>query len=229
MPEPELVPAATIVLVRDGVDGIEVLLLKRNSKIGYGGMWVFPGGRVDPADNVDGDDKETARRAAIREVHEEAGLVVGPDGMVAWAYWVPPGNLGSFTKTARRRFSTWFFLAQAPDGEIQIDRGEIQAHEWMRPLDAIARRDAEEIEFVAPTWVTLHQISQHQTVDEALQHARAQANPPQFFTHPLLGDVVTLTWVGDEEYPSDTPAPSGARHRLILDPQGWVYQQDHGA
>ena len=39
--------AATVVLLRDGAGGLETLLLRRNSRIAFGGMWVFPGGRVD--------------------------------------------------------------------------------------------------------------------------------------------------------------------------------------
>lgn len=227
MPESDLVPAATVVLIRNGLDGIEALMLKRNSKIAYGSMWVFPGGRVDPGDIINGDERASARRAAIREAKEEASLEVDPGGMVAWSYWIPPLNVESYIKTARRRFSTWFFLAEAPRSEIRVDMGEIHDHEWMSPLDAIARRDAGEIELVAPTWITLFQLSQYGTVAEALEHARGLADPPEFFTHPLLGDVITLTWVGDEAYPSDSPAPAGSRHRLILDPKGWVYQQDH--
>ncbi|HUT78969.1 MAG TPA: hypothetical protein VM285_14825, partial [Polyangia bacterium] len=44
------VPAATVITVRDGPDGIEALMLRKNSKIAFGGMWVFPGGRVDAED-----------------------------------------------------------------------------------------------------------------------------------------------------------------------------------
>ena len=74
----ELVPAATVILVRDGAGGLETLMLRRNSTLDFaGGMWVFPGGRVDDADR-DGaaDDLHAARRAAVREAEEEAGLVV---------------------------------------------------------------------------------------------------------------------------------------------------------
>jgi len=44
-------PAATVVLLRDGADGLEVFLLKRhgNSDV-LGGAYVFPGGKVDAAD-----------------------------------------------------------------------------------------------------------------------------------------------------------------------------------
>ena len=47
-------PAATVVLVREGVGGPEVLLLRRNRATGFvPGAWVFPGGRVDAADGED--------------------------------------------------------------------------------------------------------------------------------------------------------------------------------
>ena len=44
-----LIPAATVVLLREGDCGVEVLMLRKNSKITFGGMWVFPGGKIDAA------------------------------------------------------------------------------------------------------------------------------------------------------------------------------------
>ncbi|MEC8618667.1 MAG: NUDIX hydrolase, partial [Pseudomonadota bacterium] len=72
-----LIPAATVVLVRDGDSGVEALMLRKNSKITFGGMWVFPGGKIDAADYPDGtvnpDNIDTAARAAaVRETQEEA-------------------------------------------------------------------------------------------------------------------------------------------------------------
>src|SRR5690348_4693324 len=50
-------PAATVVLVRDGERGLEVLLAKRSSTLEFhGGAWVFPGGRIDPEDYADDPD-----------------------------------------------------------------------------------------------------------------------------------------------------------------------------
>ncbi|MDX1494468.1 MAG: NUDIX domain-containing protein, partial [Longimicrobiales bacterium] len=44
-------PAATIVLLRDGKEGMEVLLMRRSRRAGFvPGAYVFPGGRVDSAD-----------------------------------------------------------------------------------------------------------------------------------------------------------------------------------
>ena len=50
-PDKPLLLAATVVMVRDGDDGLEVLMVLRNRSLKFGGgSWVFPGGRVDEAD-----------------------------------------------------------------------------------------------------------------------------------------------------------------------------------
>ena len=66
MPAADATPAATVVIARDGGDGVEVLMLRRNSAHAFGGMWVFPGGKVDPGDvdPASADELSTARRAA---------------------------------------------------------------------------------------------------------------------------------------------------------------------
>ena len=44
-------PAATVVLLRDTPDGVETLMLRRDTELAFaGGAWVFPGGRIDPED-----------------------------------------------------------------------------------------------------------------------------------------------------------------------------------
>ena len=88
------IPSATVVLLRDGAQGPEVLMLKKNSKITFGGMWVFPGGKIDEADHGDSQLEDAlqhaARNAAAREAHEEAGIVLEPDEFVWFAHWTPP-------------------------------------------------------------------------------------------------------------------------------------------
>ncbi|GAB6900542.1 NUDIX hydrolase [Kineosporia succinea] len=88
--------AATVALLRDGAEGIEVYLLRRVPKMAFAaGMYVFPGGSVDAADAVPGDawtgpsgdvwagrlgtDVTTAStlvRAAVRETFEETGVLL---------------------------------------------------------------------------------------------------------------------------------------------------------
>ena len=100
----EPTPAATVVPLRDGEDGLEVLLLRRNSRGEFGGMWVFPGGKVDAGDEGPDGEVAAARRAAVREAQEEAGLVLDEHRLVVLSFWLPPPQ-------AARRFATWFFLA----------------------------------------------------------------------------------------------------------------------
>jgi len=100
-------PAATVVLLRSGRAGLEVLLTRRPASMAFApDMHVFPGGRVDPADR---DPRLVARSvlspdkaaeglggdlppdvaiatyiAAVREVFEESGVLLA-DGGVARA------------------------------------------------------------------------------------------------------------------------------------------------
>jgi 8-oxo-dGTP pyrophosphatase MutT (NUDIX family) len=81
-------PAATIMLLRDGPEGIEVFMVVRHHAIEFAaGALVFPGGRVEDSDydlaagdcpNPDGLDTEALafRVAAIRETFEESGVLL---------------------------------------------------------------------------------------------------------------------------------------------------------
>ena len=86
-----LIPAATVILLRDGEQGLETLMLRKNSRIAFGGMWVFPGGRIDDTDGAPGEEMEQrARVAAAREAMEETALAVDPGAMVWFSHWTPP-------------------------------------------------------------------------------------------------------------------------------------------
>ncbi|MFV0526339.1 MAG: NUDIX hydrolase [Acidimicrobiales bacterium] len=220
----DLIPAATVVLARDGAEGIEVLMLRRNSKIAFGGMWVFPGGRVDDDEIVPGDVQASARAAAVREAEEETGLVVGSGDLTPWSFWIPPQASAVQTKGPFKRFATWFFVAEAPGGDVNIDGGEIHEHRWLTPPAAMAMRDAGEIELVPPTWITLWQLCGHPTVAAAVSWAR-DTTPREFRTRPIAKDPMTLAWAGDAAHESGDVAAPGPRHRLVLDPAGWAYER----
>ena len=89
-------PAATLIIVRDGEKGLEVLLAEKTNKVNFAaGAFVFPGGAVDVDDkagdlfelSLDLNDQEASRRlgisrdglsywiAALRESFEEMGLL----------------------------------------------------------------------------------------------------------------------------------------------------------
>ena len=150
--------AATVILLRDGTEGLETLMLRKNSKIVFGGMWVFPGGRIDVNDGApDASAEEKARHAAVREAKEEAALVLDPTKLLWFSHWTPPAM-------GNKRFITWFFAAQAPDETVTIDDGEITASQWLRPGEALTKQKEGEIEVVPPTYVTLHYLSQYPDV-----------------------------------------------------------------
>jgi 8-oxo-dGTP pyrophosphatase MutT (NUDIX family) len=223
------VAAATVILIRDTRDQLETLMLRKNSRIAFGGMWVFPGGRVDEGDHPErmasdahasGDDAEVeaARRAAVRETEEEAGLEIPPGALVPFSHWTPP-------PITPKRFLTWFFLAAAPPGNVVIDDGEIHEHEWMAPATALQRRDAGEIELAPPTWVTLHELSMWKRVDEALAVVRKRA-AERFETRIAMGDTGPLAlWHGDAGWDSSDASAPGSRHRLAMSDDGWRYER----
>ena len=48
-------PASTVVVLRPAASSYEVLLVRRNDRVAFmAGAFVFPGGRVDPADHIAG-------------------------------------------------------------------------------------------------------------------------------------------------------------------------------
>ncbi|MGH7124078.1 MAG: NUDIX hydrolase, partial [Stellaceae bacterium] len=69
-------PAATLLLLRDSPEGIEVLLTTRHDAAGFAaGATVFPGGKMDAGDR-DGAYRDPLRVAAIRETFEECGILL---------------------------------------------------------------------------------------------------------------------------------------------------------
>jgi 8-oxo-dGTP pyrophosphatase MutT (NUDIX family) len=223
----ELIQASTVLLLRDsGRESIEVLMVKRNSKIAFGGQWVFPGGRVDPHELEGNDEERAALLAAVREAEEETALRIEASALVQWSHWVPPPAADMPDNPGpKRRFATWFWAAAAPEGDVTVDGGEIHEHDWLEPASAIRKRDEGEIEIVPPTWVTLHQLSQHASVESALAWARENESE-RFTTRGIMNVKPRMVlWEGDAGYHSGDPAAQGGRHRLVMDRNGWRYER----
>ena len=220
------VPAATVVPLRDGPTGLETLMLRRSSRLEFaGGMWVWPGGRIDPDDYTGGtpsDDpvllEQAARAAAVREAREEADLVVDPDSLVWFSHWTPP-------PISPRRFATWFFAAPAPEGRITVDGGEIREHAWWAPTEALRLRNALEIELTPPTWITLEHLKDYPTVAAAMADLTAR-EAEHFATRfaSVEGGAVAL-YHGDAGYDDEDPERPGPRHRLWMVGDDWRYER----
>lgn len=158
------VPAATVVLVRQGVQspGLEVLLLRRNTKLAFhGGHWVFPGGRIDAQDFAACDpalEYPAALKAAVRETREEAGIELDETQLIHLAHWTTPPKLV-------RRFCTWFFIYPLTQNvSVQVDNDEILEHRWVSPQQALKEATAKQLVLPRPTMVTLQDIAIHQSL-----------------------------------------------------------------
>jgi len=104
-PSPALRDAATVMVVRDGGEGMEVFLLRRNLKSDFvGGLFVFPGGAVDEADRHA--DLESVCRGRS---DDEASVLLG----------IPSGGLAYWVAAVRECFEeAGILLAYREDGSI---------------------------------------------------------------------------------------------------------------
>ncbi len=158
--------AATVVLLRDGADGLEVFLQRRVASMVFAaGMTVFPGGARDPED-------PDLVATAVRETHEETGVRLDPSALRPWSRWVTPeGEV--------RRYDTWFFVVGLPDGEDPAARGgEMDEVAWLAPADALERLARKELRMLPPTAVTLRELTRHASVGSVLEAARDRPIEP---------------------------------------------------
>jgi 8-oxo-dGTP pyrophosphatase MutT (NUDIX family) len=136
-------PASTVLILRDGSDGIEVYLQRRPRRMHFaGGLWVFPGGRVDDVDRdpaidaywagpppdawarVMDIDVDLARGhvvAAYREVLEESGILLSADA--------PPADAVADARRALLDGATGF-AAVAHDLDLRLDTRLLGYWDW---------------------------------------------------------------------------------------------------
>jgi 8-oxo-dGTP pyrophosphatase MutT (NUDIX family) len=185
--------AATVILLRGGTNALEVLLVRRTPEAKFmGGVWVFPGGAVD-AD--DGDGEDTVRAAAIRELHEEAGIALkDPRELVAFSRWITPAEV-------KIRFDTHFFLAPLPlDQEPRIDGEECVDLGWFTPQAALDAHAAGSIVLVFPTIAHLERLVPFASVDALLTHARDLTVEPVLPKVIVEGNSARVLMPGDPGY-----------------------------
>jgi 8-oxo-dGTP pyrophosphatase MutT (NUDIX family) len=199
----EPLPAATLLLLRDGAEGLEVLMLERHRDVFFSSALVFPGGRLDPADGPRGDDA-SFRVAAIRETYEEAGvllargkgegallraadvaalegrnfaaLVAGGELALASDLLVPFAHWITPARSPKR-YDTRFFLARAPEGQSgAADGREAVEILWLTPRAALAEADTGRRRLVFATRLNLMRLAASPTVEAALAAASASAH-----------------------------------------------------
>ncbi len=208
--------AGTVLLLRDDAAGPRVLMIERPDRGSFAGAWVFPGGKREPGD--EGETEEDAARAAgARETWEETGLVVATDALLTLSCWQPP--LG-----ARPRIRTWFFVAEAPVGELALAADEAVSAAWVRPADMLGRHARGQLTLYPPTWVTLHGLTAQPDAAAVLAATRL-GGVERFESIARRTPAGTvMLWRGDAEYdPEGEPGASTARHRLQIGDLPWIY------
>lgn len=192
-------PAASVVLLRrsgrHNERGLQVLLLRRTLEASFmPGVWVFPGGAVEPSD---GAGEAAFRACAMRELEEEAGILLpAEEELVLFSRWITP----EFIST---RFDARFFLALAPphtppqpDGAEMIEAG------WYSPADALEELGAGEMSLAFPTIRQLEALREFAAAEEALDAHRGGA--VEAILPKLIGEGESqrLTLPGDPDYPA---------------------------
>lgn len=211
------IDSATVMVLRDGPQGLEVLMVRRHGDSGVlGGVHVFPGGKLDATDG------ETAIRgeprpsswypetlgeptlspavarglftAAVRESREECGLDLPVDTLWPWSRWITPRQ----PSVSRKRFDTRFFVAPAPLGQEAVhDDFEATEVVWVAPRDGLRRYWAGAIDLAPPQIMSLAHLARHASAASVLHAARCQ-RPPTILPEAFEQDGLrTICYPGD--------------------------------
>jgi 8-oxo-dGTP pyrophosphatase MutT (NUDIX family) len=192
-------PAASVVLLRRGgrheERALEVLLLKRSESATFmPGVWVFPGGSLDPAD---GEGEAGHRACARRELAEEAAIELGDeDEMVLFSRWITPEMIST-------RFDAWFFLALAPaHTPPRPDGVETVEAAWFQPSAALEEQRAGQLLLSFPTVSQLQSLTPFGSSEEAIAANRGRTVEP--ILPKVIGDREDHRVVlpGDPDYPT---------------------------
>lgn len=206
--------SATVVLVRDGKARPEILVVQRNARSAFGAVHAFPGGVLEDCDEhvhefCRGLDANAACRhlatdesglayysAAIREVFEEVGVLLGDPGQcedldslrralnseqTKWSDAVRDYAMGLRVDCLHyfahwvtppgepKRFSTRFFAAAMPAGQSAVhDGAELTDCDWITAADALARYHAGALPLIDPTYVTLNNLLEFKSAAEII-------------------------------------------------------------
>jgi 8-oxo-dGTP pyrophosphatase MutT (NUDIX family) len=190
-----------VILVRDGEQGLEVMLLRRSPHASFmAGVWVFPGGALEREARTHTRDAAAEdrahRQAAVRELREEAAVDLAgcEELLIEFLRWITPAQLSI-------RFDARFYLARLPAGQQpRPDGQECVDLRWLAPREALALARDGELPLAFPTVKHLEQLSPFQTVDELFAHSRGRAVLPIEPRARLSGDSAEILLPGEPGY-----------------------------
>jgi recombination protein RecT len=197
-----LLQAATVLLLRDGSQGIEVLMTRRSMKASFApGAYVFPGGGIEPADLIFSQNRHvvgieyaqnainfiairstqsevqtTWALAAIRESFEELGIVLARDSAGQW--------LSQTQIDALDRHGDFYTQMQQSGYALAADTVHLLAH-WITDRDLPKR-------FNVPFLVARMPEGQHPVADETEQFAPEWVRPQDALARHKAGDFFMI-------------------------------------
>ena len=187
-------PSSTVVLLREHDGHLETFLMRRATTMSFGaGMHVFPGGRLEESDVIEGaalaeDDFPFGRDAlrastteaelrglvvcARREVEEETSVRLSISDVHLFDHWVTPVG-------GRYRFDVRFFVAELPAGEEAVITGsEADLVRWVRPQFALDEHREDRLPLMRPTVSTLEFLALHRDAASVIEAARTRVIVP---------------------------------------------------
>lgn len=226
-----IIAAATVLLVRDGAVGLEVLMATRARTIEFAaGAAVFPGGKIDPADRradwralssgADhlADDDLAFRIAGIRETFEETGVLLAHD--IAGAP-VDPAHVSALgVRRAEVERTPGLFLDLVGAAGLQLDLGAIAdfAH-WLTPEMMPKRYDTRFLIARAPADQVPHCDGGEATALDWLSPAAAAAEARAGKRSIMFPTRVNLELLGEAASVADALAAANARPLRPVTPQ----------
>lgn len=210
-------PTARVAVLRDGIDGIEVLGKGDRAAA----TWHLPGRSGTPVGVVDTPDRPDA--ATHRLLDDVLAVAAcrrhSVSDAAAWTYWLTPPQ-------RPERYATWIFATTAGDDDAAITaEGRSSGLTWWSPHRVLEEFEAGSWPLGPPTWYTLERLrSSRLTADEMHQHLRGR-DPACFSGHLAQlpdGTAVTM-YAGDAGRQSGDPTADGPRHRLVWRNGGFSY------
>lgn len=135
-----------------------------------------------------------------RNFLDEQHLLPACDALHYFAFWVTP-------RVFPKRFSTRFFMATLPDGQVAChDGGELTDSCWMKPQEALAAAARDAMLLPPPTRATLQDLTTFDSVQEALAFAKQRERQGVACILPaILGspDAQRIVLPGSPDYPAD--------------------------
>lgn len=134
-----------------------------------------------------------ASQITLAEIARKEKICFFPDTLIPYAHWITP-------EFETMRFSTRFFLAYLPEGQIPVsDKSELTESLWVTPQKALEMHRQRKILLMPPTLKTIEELSAFRDIDELFSATKKK------IIYPILPQLAgnSLKLPHDPEYSID--------------------------